>query len=299
MKAKASCSVIAALGLLFFGSQALAVPVSLGAAGNWGVLDIGSQGNISLASSSISGNVGLNGGNLADNATSITGNLVTSGAGAVIQSGGATVSGTISQNSTLLSQAASAANTASTAARILASSGGGLNLTSINYNSAGAIALQSGVYNLTSLLLNGTTLDLTAGATYVFNISGSLVLNASQIVDQTPADVLFNLTGTQGAALAGGSVVDGIVLAPHAGFSEAGGSVVGEIISGGNISIASGKIVDTPGTSVPDSGSSLFLLSLGIGILYVGGKFGHYRRSLAAEHVAATDGTSRDLGTLR
>ena len=264
MNTKALWSAIAALGLVFFRSQALALPVSLGAAGDWAVLDIGSNGNVSIASpASIVGNVGVNGGSLSDSGAPITGNVVTSGSGVVSLSGGATVSGTTSQNSASLSQAASAASNASAAAQALASSGGGVNVTSINYNNAGAIALKSGVYNLTSLVLNGTTLDLAAGATYVFNISSALALNSSQILDSTPADVLFNITGTQGAALAGGSVLDGIFLAPHAGFSESGGSVLGEIISGGNISVSGAKIVDTP-TTVPDSGSSLFLLSIGI-----------------------------------
>jgi hypothetical protein len=279
MNTKAFSSAIAVLGFVFLGSQALALPVTippLGAAGGYAVLDISSNGNVSIANASnagsITGNVGVNGGNLSDSGTSIIGNLVTSGSGVVSLSGGATVSGTTSQNSALLTSAATAAQNASTSAAALASSGGGLGLSSIVLNNAGTVALSTGVYNLTSLVLNGTILDLTAGANYVFNISQSLALSSSQILDSTPADVLFNITGTQGAALSGGSVLDGIVLAPQAGFAEAGGSVVGEIISGGNIGIASGARV----TSVPDSGSSLLLLSIGIGCLYAG----RYHRGL-------------------
>jgi hypothetical protein len=128
---------------------------------------------------------------------------------------------------------------------------------------------------LTNLVLNGAILDLTAGETYVFNISGSLTLNQSEILDSTGADVLFNITGTQGVQLAGGlndeSVLDGTVLAPDASNPVTPGMVVGEIISGGNISIASGGGVQGI-TSVPDSGSSLFLLAIGIGCLGVCGK---------------------------
>jgi hypothetical protein len=278
MNAKVLYSAIAVLGLVFLGSQALAIPVSLGAAGGFAVLEIGS-GNVSIANASnagsITGNVGVNGGNFSDSGTSIIGNLVTSGSGTVSLSGGATVSGTTSQNSSLLSQAASAANTASAQAKALASSGGGVGISSIVLNNAGTVALNAGVYNLTSLVLNGTILKLTGVGDYVFNISGSLALNSSQILGPNPANVLFNITGTQSAALAGGlnneSVLDGIVLAPNAGFAAAPGSVVGEIISGGNqgISIASGGKVQGI-ASVPDSGSSLFLLSIGIGCLYVG-----------------------------
>jgi hypothetical protein len=109
--------------------------------------------------------------------------------------------------------------------------------------------------------LNGTILDLTAGANYVFNISGQLSLNSSEILDLTAADVLFNTTGTQGAQLAGGlnneSVLDGIVLAPDAQISETPGSILGEIISGQNINIASGAKIQGV-ASVPDSGSCMW-----------------------------------------
>jgi hypothetical protein len=281
LKTNAFYLALGALGLAFFSSQALAVPVtipSLGAAGGFTVLDTGSNGNVSVSASSITGNVGVNGGNLSDSGTPFTGNLVTSGTGNVSLSGGATVSGTTSQNSSSLSQAASAADAASSAAEAYSSSGGGVGVSSITYNNAGTIDLAAGVYNLTSLVLNGTTLDLTAGATYIFNISGSLALNSSEILDLTGADVLFNITG--GAAALSSSVVDGTVLAPDASFSESGGSsVVGEIISGANISISGAKVQGDP-VSVPDSGSSLLLLGLGTGCLCVCRKFGGYRLSL-------------------
>jgi hypothetical protein len=269
MKAKAFSAAIAALVFVFFRSQALAVPVtfpSLGAAGGFTVLDIGSNGTVSASASSITGNVGVNGGNFSDSGTPITGNLVTSSTGNVSLSG-ATVSGTTSKNPASLSSAASAANTASSAA-LGGSSGGGVGVGSIIYNNAGTIDLNAGVYNLTSLVLNGTTLDLTAGADYIFNISGPLTLNSSEILDLTGADVLFNITGTQGVALSGGSVLDGIVLAPDANFSESGrSSAVGEIISGATISISGAKVQGIDPPSVPDSGSSMFLLIIGLGCL--------------------------------
>jgi choice-of-anchor A domain-containing protein len=278
LKTNAFYSALCALGLVLFGSQALALPVNLGMAGpaDWTVLNV-DTGTLSISGAgSINGNVGLNGGNLSDSGTSITGNLVTSGTGNVSLSGGATISGTTSSNSTLLSQAASAALAASSAAAALSSSGGGVGLSSIIYNNAGTIDLMAGVYNLTNLVLNDTTLDLTAGATYVFNISGSLAMNASEILDSTGANVLFNITNGA-ASLSGGSVLDGIVLAPDATFSDSGSSVVGEII-GGNISISGATVQGL--SAVPDSGSSVLLLGVGIGCLCISGKFGHYRRRL-------------------
>jgi hypothetical protein len=57
-------------------------------------------------------------------------------------------------------------------------------------------------------------------------------LNSSEILDQTVANVLFNITGTQAVQLAGGlnneSVQDGIVLAPDAGVQDTPGNIVGE-----------------------------------------------------------------------
>ena len=275
LKTKIYYSAVVALSLVFLSSQVLAVPVDLGAAGpqNWTVLEIG-NGNVSIANASnagsITGNVGVNGGNLSDSGVPITGNVVTSSSATVNPNVAANVSGTISQNAASLASAATAAESASSTAAGLASSGGGVGVSSIVYNNAGTIDLNPGVYNLTDLKLNGTILDLTAGVNYVFNISGQLSLNSSEILDLTAADVLFNITGTQGVQLAGGlnneSVLDGIVLAPDAQISETPGSILGEIISGQNINIASGAKIQGV-ASVPDSGSCMFLLSIGIGCL--------------------------------
>ena len=275
LKTKLLYSAVGALSLVFLNSQALAIPVDLGVAGpqNWTVLEIG-NGNVSMANASnagsVIGNVGVNGGNLSDSGVPIQGNVVTSSNATVNPKVAGNVTGTISQNSALLASAATAADNASTNAAALASSGGGLNVNSIVLNNAGTVDLNPGVYNLTDLTLNGTILDLTANADYVFNISGQLSLNSSQILDLTGADVLFNITGMQGVQLAGGlnneSVLDGVVLAPDAQISETPGSIDGEIISGQNINIASGANIQGL-ASVPDSGSCMFLLSMSIGCL--------------------------------
>jgi hypothetical protein len=289
LKTKAFYPAMVALGLVSFGSRAWALPVDLGAAGNFAVLEIG-NGNVSIANASnagsITGNLGVNGGSLSDSGTPITGNVVTSANATVNPNVAANVSGTISQDSASLASATTAAESASSTAAGLASSGGGVGVSSIVYNNAGTIDLNPGVYNLTNLQLNGTILDLTAGADYVFNISGQLSLNSSEILDSTGADVLFNITGTQGVQLAGGlnneSVLDGIILAPDAQISETPGNIVGEIISGQNINIASGAKIQGPTTTVPDSGSTLALIGIGCLGLCMAGKLTGSRMAQAS-----------------
>ena len=267
------CQIVLAASLI----QAItvkAVPFSLGSAGpnNWTVLEIG-DGNVSIANASnagyINGNVGVaSGGSISDSGTPINGNLYTGGtvASTVNPNVTAEVSGTINQNSSLLSTAVSDAINASATAAGMSTSGGGTGVTSINFNDGLTHTLAPGVYHLSSLVLqNNTVLALTAGGEYIFDISGQLALNSSKILDGTSDDALFNFTGNQGPSFSGGlsqeSILDGILLATNAPVSITPGLVVGEIISADNINIASGAQIN----NAPDVASTAPLLGIGMG----------------------------------
>ena len=134
-----------------------------------------------------------------------------------------------------------------------------------------SLTLDAGVYNLTNLRLNRSTLTLSGSGTFVFNISSAFALKSSRVLlagGATEANVLFNYTGTSDITLSGrrgGSVLHGIILALNAKVNLAPGLVVGEIINGSDMSLSSGTIIQSlaPGTiNVPEGASSTFLLSL-------------------------------------
>jgi hypothetical protein len=267
--------------------RALALPVNLGAAGpgNWAVLEISYDGtdesdaeNVSGAAAPpygfIHGNVG---GASVTHITTSAGNFpivgtVYLGTGSTADSATAgNATGGVVLNQALTHQAALDARAASTAAAGLPTSGGGFT-GSINLNDGAVHVLSAGVYNLTDLILqNGTQLSLLNNGSYVFNISGHLTLNSSQILTQlglSESEVLFNITGTTGVAFSGGlnqeSVLHGIILAPDASVSITPGLVIGEVISGENINIASGGSIQGV---VPDAGSTVMLMGLGLAFL--------------------------------
>jgi ice-binding like protein/putative adhesin len=132
------------------------------------------------------------------------------------------------------------------------------------------LTLDAGVYNLTSLQLKRSTLTLSGSGSFVFNISSSFALKSARVLlaaGATEANVLFNYTGTSDVSLSGrrgGSVLHGILLALNSRVNLSPGLVVGEIISGSNISIGPGTIIQniTPSVVTVPEGTSTFILSL-------------------------------------
>ena len=263
--------VLALVGILGLRAESFALPVSLGTAGpgNFTVLEIGTGTlNISInaggPANGVQGNVGVNGsGTLALTGTTfIHGNVILGTGAKVTTSGAGTVTGSTTTDQATLTQAASDANAAATAAAALPASGGGVGVTSIT--SGGN--LTPGVYNLSTLNLgNNQQLNLAAGGSYVFNISGGLVLHGPDGIflasGLSPSDVLFNITGNTDVAFSGGgngAVLNGIILAPNSKVNLSPGLVNGEIISGQNISIVSGA--DVMGVVPEPSTNALLIL---------------------------------------
>jgi len=269
------------------GTAVKATPVDLGAAGDFAILETGS-GNVSLAAAgpngSVNGNVGVAGsGNLSDGGNLPINGSVFLASGATSSGLSGNVSGTINQNVNL-SAAVSAAASASVLASGLLSAGGGLGFSTINEGNNVTLNLTPGVYNLANFILqNGDVVNLQAGGAYVFNVSGALALHSAQVLAAAGlanANILFNVEGSQAVGLSGGlnneSVLTGIILAENAQVGIAPGEVNGEIISGENISIASGGSVNA-GSPVPDPASTGLLLAISLVLLAVSAAT--YRRS--------------------
>jgi len=114
------------------------------------------------------------------------------------------------------------------------------------------------------IVLSGTQIHVVgpAGARFVFNITGKLVLTGGGAGPQIrvgggvqPKDVLYNLIGIGAdVAFSGGgggvnccaAIVDGTILAPNRKINLSPGLVNGQIISGKDISIVSGSSVRCP-----------------------------------------------------
>jgi len=155
-----------------------------------------------------------------------------------------------------------------------------------------SLTLAPGVYNLTNFQLSRATLTLSGSGSFVFNISSSFALKSAQVLlagGATASDVLFNYTGTSDVTFTGKkspSVLNGIILALNANVNLAQGLVVGEIISGQNIAIGAGSMIQAglaniapsfgapPNSvpqpnSVPDRTSTIFLTFIAFGFLVV------------------------------
>jgi hypothetical protein len=276
--------IAATIGFTVFGIAVRADPINLGAAGpgSWAILEIG-NGNVSIANASnagsIVGNVGVAGtGGLSDSGTPLSGGIDFAGTGGgnlSLSPSSSIVSGPIMTGGSALSTLSAAQNAAVFYSNYYSTaSDTPVNFTNsgLNYGK-GTFSLAPGVYNVNgNFQLNGAVLSLTAGATYIFNISGQMTLQGGSLIsDATPDDVLYNFTGTQGLSINGGlnqeSILDGLVLAPDAQVAITPGIVNGEIISGQNVQIASGASVDDTPASVPDGGSTALLIGAGFGLL--------------------------------
>ena len=235
------------------------------------------MGNVGIAQNSHISESGSLHGNLylGDNASAQFNGAYTNnspGAGTVYLGSGATVSSNYSFNTVsntpqpMLDQARLDAIAASAAATRLSPTS---SLNQINLKRK-SLTLDAGVYNLTNLQLNRGTLTLSGSGSFVFNISSVFALKSAQVLlagGATEANVLFNYTGTRDVAFSGrgsGSVLHGIILALNARVNLAQGLVFGEIISGNDISLSSGAMIQNLAAriaSVPE-GTSTFLLSL-------------------------------------
>lgn len=139
-----------------------------------------------------------------------------------------------------------------------------------------SLTLEAGVYNLTNLQLKRSTLTLSGSGSFVFNITSAFALKSAQVLlaaGATEGNVLFNYTGTSDVNFSGrrvGSVLHGIILALNAKVNLAPGLVVGEIISGNDISISSGTVIKNLSprpVSVPEGTSTFFLSLIALGSL--------------------------------
>jgi Ice-binding-like len=234
---------------------ASAIAVDLGAASNWAILEIGSG----LVSSNIGpgglvvGDVGIAAGQLNQTLSAIDGNVYL-GSGATYNLGFlSSVTGSILYNQNL-TQSVSAANAASAAASALnVGSPSSISLTN------GSMILTPGVYDLSNLSLTNSVLTLSGSGDYTFNDSGVMQLSGSQISlanGATAANVLFNVTGNQVSEAS--SIVEGTILAPNASVLISSSYVVGEVIGGGNITLAPGAVVgSTHGAPGPIVGTGL------------------------------------------
>jgi len=241
-------------------SDCSALPVDLGAAGPeyWAVLETGT-GTIVQSQSAQSGKSAGRKRHAALSAPTSQGGIV-GNVGIAPQSG--------------LDQAGLDASAASAAATGLSATSA---LKQINLKGK-SVTLDAGVYNLTNLQLNRATLTLSGSGSFVFNISSVFALKSARVLlagGATEANVLFNYTGSRAVNLSkfgrrgSASVLHGIILALNARVNLNPGLVVGEIISGSDISMSSGSSIMNLSTGtlasravrVPE-GTSTFVLSL-------------------------------------
>lgn len=265
--------------LLAPSARANTISATLGVAGpsNYAILFLSTSGQPQMnGPGASSGNVGYNGSTtLQLNGSSgpeVNGNLILGNNASV--NNPAQVTGTIFTNqSAQLNAAEAAAISASAVFNGLTPTSA---MTVVNGTTTIVGSAGLNVINLTGITLgNGQTLTLNgpAGAQFVINVSGNIVLNSASIIlagGLLNTDVVYNVAGkvqTSGG-LSNLSVINGIVLDLTGQIAMAPGSINGELIAGGNNPqiVSGGFVTGGGGTTVPEP-SSLLLLSMGLGSL--------------------------------
>ena len=296
MNSKTSKVILIAFTLFTFlavRTNCIALPVDLGTAGlgYWTVLEVGSGTVTQSQSGAVMGNVGVaQNGDISASGPQLNGDLYLGDTASAQFSGtyvnNRPVTGEVhlGTGATIASNSYSFTNVSDTPQRMLdqarldaigaSAAAAGLSPTStlsqINLKRK-TLTLAPGTYNLTSFRLTRATLTLSGSGSFVFNISSAFALKSAQVLlagGATEANVLFNYTGTSDVTLSGKkgstSVLHGIILALNAKVNLAAGLVVGEIISGNDISTAGTITHDAgaaPAALVPE-GTSTFALSL-------------------------------------
>lgn len=165
----------------------------------------------------------------------------------------------------------------------LAINTGGGNQT-VNANSGTLDGMGNRVFNVSGVSFgNGQTLTIngTASQYVVFNIgvnggwNGGIVLTGGITSDH----VIFNFTGGQTFQGSGnfsgtGETLTGIFLDPLGQIQLANTVIDGRVFGGdsSDMGIVSGSQINQPTPSVPDAASTILLLSLGLGALFVASK---------------------------
>jgi len=233
-----------------------ASPVSLGAAGQFGVLGLQNTQVTNLIAQ-VNGNEGVSQGGALQNSifSKITGNVSESASHQL--SGAGKLVGSVTANAALLATVDSSALAASSQAAVLTptqtlgtiahsttvTGNGGLNVIAINGN----------IRN--SLILSGTSSDI-----FIVNVTGTADLSGRETLGLaggvTADHVLYNFTGSGGSInILSSSAVDGTLLAPHEDFNL-DGTFNGEIIGGGpEIILLPGATVNQDPFSAPATGT--------------------------------------------
>jgi hypothetical protein len=272
-KILATTGITVVLGLLLAAQQAMAVPVDqlpdLSALSQFTTF-----GNQYLDSNvTVDGNAGISAnGHIGLNAPStITGDLYL-GKGATVKEDGV-VKGSIFLDQDLTAAQAQVFS-ASLALKNMAADFtlGNVNAAQ-NFNGNGAVT----VINMNSLTLGSGNITLTGGASdyFVVNIANGLSLTGSSSIIGNGVDashILVNLYDSDPLGLIAhvDDVINGTVLIPNTSATLHG--VFGAIFSGeGTITLMSGATVEsvpfTPPSTVPDAGSTMLLMSIGLGCL--------------------------------